>query len=494
VDSSVTARRGNGWLVAVAVLHGVAPLVLIGLHWWFGVDETVYLSQINAHVPAGFFSAPRARGTTLVAAPVTLLTSSVAAVRVWLAALSAAALYVAWRPWSALRPGGVVALAALLFSTIWSVIYYSFEAMPNEWVAFGAVAATGFLLRHLATGARRDLVATGLAVAVVALFRPSDALYSGAALLLGCLLLRGRAPGRRRLAGAAAVAAGAAAGAAEWIVEAHTSYGGVRARIAAAQAENGGGGLHFAGAAQLRALTGPLLCRNGCRAHAPTGYELWWLVAAVLVGAALVLDRRRRSPAPEWMPALVGAALAGEYVFTVTYAAPRFLIPAYALLALPCASALAALVGRARARPVRVALAVGCAGVVLVQAVAQALVIRDRIAPAVRRADRRVLAEAADLRRLGLRPPCLVLGEPAWSENLAYADRCSDVPSDPAGVAARMEADAAVVDLGSGRAVHDQGRRVSLPGARPLIAYLVRPEPDRDADDTRAGGRVKRSG
>ena len=104
--SAVARREGSGrlwrspigWLIVVAVVHAVAPLLLMGPHWWFGVDETVYLSQINLFVPAGGFSAPRARGMTLIAAPITLLTPSVTAVRLWMAALSGVALFVAFVP------------------------------------------------------------------------------------------------------------------------------------------------------------------------------------------------------------------------------------------------------------------------------------------------------------------------------------------------------------------------------------------------------------
>src|SRR5687768_12703406 len=183
--SSVVRREGSGrlwrrpaaWLIVVAVVHAVAPLLLMGPRWWFGVDETVYLSQINSFVPAGGFSAPRARGMTLIAAPVTLLTPSVTAVRVWVAVLSGIALFAAFRPWLRLQDGFVTPIAALLFSSIWSVIYYSFEIMPNEWVAVTALASCGYLLLFLKEGQARHVIAASVALGLVALLRPLDAAY-----------------------------------------------------------------------------------------------------------------------------------------------------------------------------------------------------------------------------------------------------------------------------------------------------------------------------
>ncbi|MDT5012252.1 MAG: hypothetical protein QOH57_3869, partial [Mycobacterium sp.] len=170
-DTGVASRwrRPVTWLIVVAVLHAASPLIVLGAHWWFGIDETVYLSQINGHVPAAGFSAPRARGTTFIAAPVTLLTTSVSAVRIWVSALSGLGLFVAFQPWLRLRSGNVAPLAALMFATVWSVIFYGFAVMPNEWVALAALAACGYLLRFLSTGQRRYLVGVGIAMALVAL-------------------------------------------------------------------------------------------------------------------------------------------------------------------------------------------------------------------------------------------------------------------------------------------------------------------------------------
>ena len=44
------------------------------------------------------------------------------------------------------------------------------------------------------------------------------------------------------------------------------------------------------------------------------------------------------------LPAACGLCVAAQYLFMIDYAAPRFLLPAYALLAIPAADGLAFLV------------------------------------------------------------------------------------------------------------------------------------------------------
>ena len=338
-------RRPGVLLAAVALVHAALPLALLGRHWFIGIDESVYLSQLNAHVPPGGFSAPRARGSTLLAAPVTLLTASIPAMRVWTSLLSGVGLYLAFRPWLRLREGYVVPLAAALFASIWSVTYYGFQVMPNEWVGFAVVGACGSLLRYLLDGRWTSLAGAALAMVAAALLRPSDAAF--AVLALGAVCLLARVPWRRRLTGVVVLGAGTALGVAEWVIEAYTSYGGLHARLHAAEVEQGGSGLYFSLGAQSRVLAGPLLCRTGCHASAAIAYRLWWVAAALLVVMALATLRRRR-PILDLAPIALGVVTAAQYVFTVGYAAPRFLIPSYAALALPVATGMAALVRSVR--------------------------------------------------------------------------------------------------------------------------------------------------
>ena len=425
--TSIT-RRARSPLVllgVVAVAHGLSPILLLGVHWGLGTDESIYLSQLNAHVPVLIFSAPRARGMTYLVAPVTLLTAKVGSVRLWLALLSAVALFLAYRPWLRLRPGYTVPVAALVFSSIWSVAFYGFEAMPNEWVAFAVLAATGYTIQFLRDGRYGHLVWVVLGLAVAGLFRPSDAGFAAVGLIAACAVFHG--PPRLRVRVSLAVILGTGLGCAQWVVEAYTSFGGVGHRIALARAEQGSSGLGFSGRAQAHALDGPLLCRWNCHADAAPIYWAWWVVGALLVAAAMVLGRRQFRRSPEMVAIVVAVASAAQYLLTVSYSAPRFLIPAYALLALPCAAAAVRLRSAARWPRVRLAVTAAFVTVFLANAAIQGTVIVRSVIPHNGAFAAQIRGDAYRLRAAGLSTNCAVVGQPQWNAALAYAVRCTNI-------------------------------------------------------------------
>ena len=102
-----------GLAFAAAQLAFVSPRM--GLSW----DETVYVSQVSGHAPAAYFDPARSRGVPLLVAPLTELTSSVAALRVYLSVASGAGLTAALWVWRRLRPAWVLALAAVIFGGLW---------------------------------------------------------------------------------------------------------------------------------------------------------------------------------------------------------------------------------------------------------------------------------------------------------------------------------------------------------------------------------------
>lgn len=77
-------------LAVVCVLHALSPWFLVGFDVRYAWDEAVYLSQFSGDSPPVIFSAPRARGTAMLVAPVTVFTDSVVLVRLYLVALSGA--------------------------------------------------------------------------------------------------------------------------------------------------------------------------------------------------------------------------------------------------------------------------------------------------------------------------------------------------------------------------------------------------------------------
>jgi hypothetical protein len=411
--------RPTTWLVAAGMAVTVVGITELR-HSALSFDETVYLSQTNPRVPALFFSAPRSRGVPLVVAPLVWATSSVVALRVYLAVVAGVGIVAAYWPWLRVaRNRWLVPLAALIFAGLWVVLYYSNRAMPNMYVAFGAVAAVGWALRYMAVRSRRAWIGVAAGIAVVALARPGDAFWLAVPLFVAVLAVRNR----RRPALAGAIAAGLVAGGVPWVIEAFARFGGPLERLRQASHIEGGLGWHPAGLAmQLHAVNGPTLCRPCNAGIGNVALSLWWLAIPVIVAAGVLAAARAGHLAQAALPAACGAAIATPYLLMVGYAAPRFLIPAYALFSFPAAELPIAIV---RAVPARFRLiaagGVGCA--LALQLTSQLLVLEHHAAgpnPASGYA-----AAAARLHQLGIRPPCMVNGHDAVP--ISYYAGCEGV-------------------------------------------------------------------
>ncbi|WP_051807214.1 hypothetical protein [Streptomyces sp. NRRL F-2664] len=402
-------RRSDLWLLGpVAAAYAAAQLLLAVPGTGLGWDETVYVSQVSGHAPAAFFSAPRARGISYLVAPVAAFTPSVTALRIHLALLSSGALLVSLRLWRPLLPTPVLALAGALFAGLWTALTYGPQAMPNLWVAFGSLMAVGCFLRAArAPGDRRALVGLCAATALAAVMRPADALWLALPLVCAAAVV----PQWRRPALPATVAAGAVLGGASWAVEAELHHGGLLTRLHRAGEIQGGLGWHPALWDHLRALGGRTLCRPCDVPWSQPVTGLWWFALPVLVVGGLAVAHRA-GPGP-WRTLLLATAaalsVAAPYLLFVGYAAPRFLLPAYALLSLPVSYGLVRLFAAARGRPlVLTGLCLALAAHFALQAAISAtLAARSRVTAAA------FAAVAAELRRQGLRPPCLVSGEEA---------------------------------------------------------------------------------
>ena len=429
------------WLVLVAAAFTLAQLALVvprlGLSW----DETVYISQVSAHAPASYFDPARARGIPLLVAPVTLLTSSVLALRIYLAVASGIALFLALLCWRGLRPAWQLALAGVMFCGLWTTLYYGPQAMPDLWVAFSSLAAVGLFLQAASAGAsstatdkaqapdkapaasstRWGLLA-GLAacVAIAALVRPGDALYLAAALGIAVVVVRQW----RRWQLLAAVVIGFAAGAADWIIEAYVRFGGPLNRLHEAGAEQGGFGFHFALWDELRAVNGPTLCRPCTVGFRYPALSLWWLALPVLVVLGAYAAHRAGRLASSVLAVACGVSLAFQYLFLINYAAPRFLLPAYALAAIPVADAIAGLLTGIQ-RDLRAPAVLLVAVVLGVQLLIQGDVLEHQVVEKVSFfGDYNRIA--GDLRSLGIRPPCLVKG--TQDIPVAFYAGCASAP------------------------------------------------------------------
>jgi hypothetical protein len=423
----------------VSAAYVLVQLTLVVSVTGLGWDETVYTSQVSSTVPAAFFSAPRARGITFLAAPVAELTTSTLALRVWLALLSGLGLFAALWVWRTLVPVRVLALAGGLFATLWITAYYGPQVMPNLWSAYGALAAVGCFVRAARDRTDRWAPAGVMAgLALTGLMRPPDAAWLFLPLAGAALTVRRW----RRPALFAVLVAGLLLGCAEWVIEAYVRYGGLSERLSRGSEIQGGIGWHFAVDDQIRSLDGRGLCRpcNVPWRHKAT--SAWWLALPFLTAGGTLAALRTRGRATAVLPPLVAAFLAFPYLFTIDYAAPRFLLPAYALLALPVAECLrwlvTALAGRTRARALLTALVAGA----LLGHLAIQFVVLHRTVSNNRAMRHSYDAVVAGLQRAGVRPPCLISG--SYSVPIAFYAGCvsrevggPDGSITPAGVVAQ---------------------------------------------------------
>jgi hypothetical protein len=413
-------RRGrdwwqtSGWLVAVALGFLAAELIFVANKPGLGWDEVVYITQINSHAAAAPFGAPRARGITLLIAPVTYFTTSVLVLRLYLSVLSALALLGAMWVWRRLVPRWIVAGAGLFFGSLWLVQYYGPRAMPEMWVALSALSAVGFFLRsvgcaQIASAARLlgkpDLAGLAGALTVCALMRPGDAVCVSVPMIAAVLAVRAW----RHWQVVMAVLAGLFAGGLEWVIEAYLRFHGLVSRLHAAAAQQSGFGLHAGIWDELRSLNGPVICRAHCIPE--LGYQqpwltLWWLALPALTVLGVLAARRAGRLGPALLAAACAFGAGFQYLFLINYAAPRFLIPMYALVAIPVAECVAWLLARRRLVST-VLVAVGAAMCIVLQVVSQHVVL-SRIVAASRTEDARA---GRDLRALGFKAPCLIKGQ-----------------------------------------------------------------------------------
>jgi hypothetical protein len=402
-----SARRVPGpdsvwWIILVGVAFVAAELAFVspkmGLSW----DEVVYVSQVSGRVPAAWFDPARARGVPLVVAPVVWLTGSVVALRIYLSVLSGVGLVLTLLVWRPVRQAWVLAVAGVAFGGLWVAQYYGPQAMPDMWSALGSLAAVGFFVRS-----RHWTSLAGLAgcIALVVLVRPGDGVYLCAPLAVAAML-------GRRWSSLLALAAGAVAGGVEWVVEALVRFGGIGARLHAAGAEQGGFGLHFALFDELKALNGPTLCRPCTVGLRQPELDLWWLLLPVVVVLGVIGARRAGRYGSSLLAASCAACLAAQYLFMINYSAPRFLLPAYALAAIPVADAVAWAVSAAAAsadaalRPTVIA---ALSAFMFLQLTAQHVVLDHEAGGTVTFHDDYTVITAR-LHQLGVRAPCLVSG------------------------------------------------------------------------------------
>jgi hypothetical protein len=341
MDADVLSARSDGsrvthaleWLtphralVLAAALLGLAGLPAALLERQLRYDEIIYLSQFGAGLDPLTMTAPRAWGMPILLAPIGLLTTSALPIRLVLLAASVAGMYLAFRPWLSITDRWVAPAAAVLFGTLWTTWLFASMAYPNIWLAWLGVGGIGLALAILQTGGSRLAIVTLVGVFVVAsLIRPTDA-------LLVALPVIALALARRAWTVAAAVVGGVGVGWLAWLAEGFLRFGGPIGRLREASRVNDAG-LFLDPRHLLRSADGPeLLCRPISDCGRIDWIAVAWLIALpVLTALGIALARRRL---PLIVAAMAAALLAAQYAFGFDWSSPRFLQPAFALLALP---------------------------------------------------------------------------------------------------------------------------------------------------------------
>jgi hypothetical protein len=263
--------------------------------------------------------------------------------------------------------------------------------------------------------ARRGAVGAAALVGLMALIRPADALVLGGALALYVLLFR-RSSSRALLS----LGAGLAIGFGAWLVEMSVRFGGpTRAmREAAALGHLTALGVGERVLQNLALTNGPTIGPEA-HPHVPLAGVLWWGTTAGLTVVAVVRTRPPRRDAVR-CAILAGSTLAATYLVLVAGLAPRFLLPAYALLSLPAAAGLISLLtGGTGGRTVGAAAVAVLAGLTVWQ-----LGMARTIGTAATTARETVAAVGGEVGRLAAGRPCVVASAGAFPQ-VAFASRCA---------------------------------------------------------------------
>ena len=466
--SSGNGRRRPSLTVDAGALILVCLSFLV-LQWMLfphdrppGWDESVYLSQITPGAEAAFFAGWRARGITLIVAPAIWAGASLGELRVYLMVLSAVGLGLALAVW---RPiiGMAASVAAFLFSFTWIALLSGSQVMPNFWTAVLGLVAAGFTLRWNESGRGHHAVLAGAALAGTALVRPTEATVIF--VVLGVFVLLSR----RSWTVLAALSVGLVIGWLPWIVEMSMRFGGPL------QALRGAAAGHLAPAPVTQNVLRHLAFTDGelLKTVVPLPGVIWWMALAALTVLGIV----RAATRAERVAALVaaGAALAvtTEYVVFVPVLAPRFLLPAYAFVAIPASIGLVSLF-RGRSIIVR------AAGVVVVLIAIPWAVWQAGVAQRVETNNTRVngpfrevgqqIGRMAGGQHLLLHEPLRVSADP---DRVRMRGTGAPPPGGSYGTGARTARDRSGVGLRH----HDEARAADVAPGRRAADPSPRPEP-----------------
>jgi len=224
----------------------------------FGTDEITYIARTSIRVNSVSLPPVHGQGVELLAAPVTLLTQSVTAIRIWMAVLSAIGLFLATLCWRRLRPDWVLAIAALIFGGLAISQNSGVQVYPDWWGALGVLALTGLILQVVG-GTMRDritLPSIALASLIIVLMRPQNVIFLMGPALLAVVIVRSWRKPKLMVA----MGVGIVLGCLEWVIAAYVMYGSLATRIHFAGREPPSFGVYFSFFTQAKVLSGPWYC------------------------------------------------------------------------------------------------------------------------------------------------------------------------------------------------------------------------------------------
>jgi hypothetical protein len=403
--------RGDSllWLVLVSVVFLAAELTPALLRMPLGADEITYIARTSVHASAISLPPVHGQGVGLLAAPVTLLTTSLTALRIWMSLLSAIGLFLAVLCWRGLRPMWVLALAELILASLAITQTSGVQVYPDWWGALGVLALTGLFL-HAVKGSMSDravLPLIALASLLIALLRPQNVVFLMGPVILAALVVRRW----RRPKVLIAMGIGIALGFLQWLVGAYLWFGGLGGRIQLSGQEPPSLRLYFALGTQLRSLNGPWYCTPpNCSGWAVPYESPWWLAFFALAALGLWVGWRGTTKASSGLAAVTAAWVFLLYAFLVPFGAPRYLLPTFALMVILAADAIVWAVSESRWQK----LAAIAACLFLLGGIVSQRAILQRQASYLR-LGRQFQAQAAQLEKMGVHPPCaLVNTSIAW--------------------------------------------------------------------------------
>jgi hypothetical protein len=395
------------WLALVSILFLAAELTPALLRMPLGTDEITYIARTSVRVNGVSLPPVHGQGVALLAAPVTLLTQSLTAIRVWMSVLSAIGLFFSVLCWRRLRPAWVLAIAALIFGGLAISQNSGVQVYPDWWGALGVLALTGLILQAV-SGAMRDRVTLPLiafASLIIVLMRPQNIIFLMGPALGAVVFVRSWRKPKVLLA----MGAGIALGCLEWVIGAYVMYGGLAERIHLAGQEPPSFAGYFSFFTQVKVLSGPWYCAppGGCQGIPMPGELLWWMAFLALTVFGLWVSWRTAAKASSVFAAATAAWVVLLYTFLVPFGAPRYITPSLALASILAADGVRWLVTKASWR--RAGIVLACA-FLLSELVSQRLVLQHEAHQQTQ--SRSFQRLAAELRAAGVRAPCVLPSTP----------------------------------------------------------------------------------